>query len=438
MKTKSCVYLQKAIYFAPSEIRACCQRFFYKDELKGDAVLLIAEKENITYEEIVDAKRNLINLINSGIENQCTGCPHIHELEWPSLESESIDVCSIEDHSLCNMRCSYCSDKFYGGESPQYNLKNILYEIRPDENLHIAWGGGEPTLRKDFEDLFLDITFKLTPKTQRVFTNALVYSPSMQRVIDEGLASITTSLDAGTEETFFKVRGAKKIDRVFSNLSKYSKFRPDLCTIKYIFTDDNCSIGEIESFVDKLEKNQLLACNFLLSTDFKLQSLHENKIKGVVWLYFLLSSKGIVSITFDDHIFSRLRSLYPRIKILLNEFIDSKSQSGLENLIAVFSKRPDDLHKLPIYIWGTGEFSKFLLSTSDTLKQNKMNVLGFVDGNANLWGKKFNGYEILDPQILHNSKAGIIIASANHYGEIVNKILKMGIRHARIIPNFLL
>jgi organic radical activating enzyme len=438
MKTKSCIYIQKALYFAPSEIRACCQRFFYKDELKGDAVLVKAEKENITYDEIIDAKRKLINLINSGVDNQCTGCPHIKKLDWPPLELESVNVCSIEDHSLCNMRCSYCSDTFYGGKAPQYNLKTILDEIRPDENLHIAWGGGEPTLRKDFEDLFLEATYKLKPKTQRVFTNALIYSPSMQRVIDEGLASITTSLDAGTEETFFKVRGAKKIDRVFYNLSKYSKLRPDLCTIKYIFTDDNCSIGEIESFVGKIEKNQLYACNFLVSTDFKLQSLHENKIKGIIWLYFLLVSKGIISITFDDHIFTRLRSLLPRIKILLNEFITSRSQSGLDKLIELISERPDGFLKLPIYIWGTGEFSKFLLSTSETLKQKKIEVLGFVDGNDNLWGREFNGYKILDPQILHNSNANIIIASANHYGEIVNKICKMGISRDRIIPNFIL
>lgn len=114
---KSCIYIQKAIYFAPSEIRACCQRFFYKDELKGDALLLKAKKEDITYSEIVDAKRKLIELINSDEENQCTGCPHIKKIDWPEVELESINVCSIEDHSLCNMRCTYCSDVFYGGGS---------------------------------------------------------------------------------------------------------------------------------------------------------------------------------------------------------------------------------------------------------------------------------------------------------------------------------
>ncbi|WP_114661840.1 radical SAM protein [Polynucleobacter necessarius] len=438
MKTKSCIYLQKAVYFAPSEIRACCQRFFYKDQLKGDAVLLKAKNKNVSYSEILDAKRELINLINSNEENQCTGCPHIKKSDWPPVEFESVNVCSIEDHSLCNMRCSYCSDTFYGGEAPQYNLKNILDEMRPDENLHIAWGGGEPTLRKDFEDLFLDVTYKLNPKTQRVFTNALIYSPSMQRVIDAGLTSITTSLDAGTEETFIKVRGAKKINRVFANLSRYSQLRPDLCTIKYIFTDDNCSIHEIESFVGKVEENRLQACNFLISTDFKLQSLHENKVKGISWLYFLLVSKGIVSITFDDHIFARLRSIMPRLRAILQDFISCKSESGLGSLKELIDNYAGVENELPIYVWGTGEFAKFLLSSSEMLSNKRIKILGFVDGNSNLWGEEFDGFKILDPKILLNSNAKILIASANHYGEIVNSVLKMGIGRERIIPNFIL
>ena len=37
---KSCKYLEEALYVAPNEIRACCQRFFYNGKMRGDAKLL--------------------------------------------------------------------------------------------------------------------------------------------------------------------------------------------------------------------------------------------------------------------------------------------------------------------------------------------------------------------------------------------------------------
>ena len=190
--------------------------------------------------------------------------------------------------------------------------------------------------------------------------------------------------------------------------------------------------------MQKVESNHLYSCNFLISTDFKLQILHENKIKGIVWLYFFLVSRGVVSITFDDHVFARLRSLLPRVKSILNDFIQSKTELGLEMIIKLIADQPDSAPKIPIYVWGTGEFSKFLLSTSDSLKEGRLEVLGFVDGNENFWGDEFQGHVVLDPQTLLNSDASIIVASANHYGEIVNKILKMGISRDRILPNFML
>ena len=52
--------------------------------------------------------------------------------------------------------------------------------------------------------------------------------------LDKRFTSITTSIDAGTEETFQKVRGAKRFEKVLSNLKLYSKLNPDLVTIKYI------------------------------------------------------------------------------------------------------------------------------------------------------------------------------------------------------------
>ena len=72
---KSCIYIQKAIYLAPHEVRACCQRFFVDGKMKGDVVLIMLEGErDIEYSEVVEAKKTLIEGINNGADDRCSGC----------------------------------------------------------------------------------------------------------------------------------------------------------------------------------------------------------------------------------------------------------------------------------------------------------------------------------------------------------------------------
>ena len=37
---KTCQDLEESLYIAPNEIRSCCQRFFHKDKMRGDAKLI--------------------------------------------------------------------------------------------------------------------------------------------------------------------------------------------------------------------------------------------------------------------------------------------------------------------------------------------------------------------------------------------------------------
>ncbi len=438
MKKKSCVYLQKAIYLAPNEIRACCQRFFVNGVMKGDVPLItLSGPRNISFQEVIDAKKKLIDGINNGSDQLCLGCPQLVNDEWDEIENEKINIISIEDHSLCNMKCSYCSDTYYGGIKPQYDLEYLVKDLPGVGNdLHIAWGGGEPTVRKDFESLFASLTSRYHPRTQRVFTNALKHSIALQRAVDDGLTSITTSVDAGTEHIFRRVRGVERLDKVLTNLKAYSRNHPDLVTIKYIFTDENLGFEEIRQFSDNIVKYELTRCHFLISTDFKSETLSEDKIVSIITLYFLLHQKSIFVVNFDDHIYNKLRSIGSLISGISNK-------SG--GLVNAFAQTIDNFRAVmrcheanDIVVWGTGEFSKYLLRTSKKLKSNEIKVVGIVDGNKEKYGTNFMGRIVESPGILLNSNASIVIASSNYYGEIVNKLLAMGIPPDRIAPNFIL
>ena len=64
MKYKSCKHLESSLYLAPNELRACCQRFFYKGEIRGDAKLLdVEDKKKLSSKNLVDARKNIFEQI---------------------------------------------------------------------------------------------------------------------------------------------------------------------------------------------------------------------------------------------------------------------------------------------------------------------------------------------------------------------------------------
>jgi poly(ribitol-phosphate) beta-N-acetylglucosaminyltransferase len=431
---KSCIYIQKAIYLAPYEVRACCQRFFVDGKMKGDIALITLEgSRDIKYSEVIEAKNKLVRGINDGTDDRCAGCFALKERNWGDIESEGLNNISIENHSLCNMKCSYCSDIYYGGVEPQYSLEHLFEGlINVGDDLHIVWGGGEPTVRKDFNDLFLSLNKKFHPKTQRVFTNALKYSDTLQNALDDRITSITTSIDAGTETTFRRVRDSKGLGKVLKFLEKYSQNSPDLVTIKYIFTLDNYDSYNLSKFVEKVKDNNLMQCNYLISADFNYETLSEKVVFSIISLYFMLHAKGIYAVSFDDHIFHKVRTIGKNISNYIDNLAIINSQDKIVKDAIDFIKKKGVNN---VVIWGTGEFSRYLL---DTATEHEFIISGVVDGVEKKWGSNFMGFEVQSPQYLIGRESDIIIASVNFYGEIFNKIISLGISKDKVMPNFLL
>ena len=60
----------------------------------------------------------------------CTGCPHLVKDDWEDVEPlKYYNIISIEAHSVCSMKCTYCSDVYYGGKKPNYDLEEVLEEF---------------------------------------------------------------------------------------------------------------------------------------------------------------------------------------------------------------------------------------------------------------------------------------------------------------------
>ena len=114
---KSCKYLEEALYVAPNEIRACCQRFFYDGKMRGDAKLLdIVENKTPKASDIAKARKKIFEEIQLDKNKDCIGCIFLKETKKKPIFTSNISHLSIEHHSVCNLRCSYCSEIYWGGK----------------------------------------------------------------------------------------------------------------------------------------------------------------------------------------------------------------------------------------------------------------------------------------------------------------------------------
>ena len=433
-KTWSCTDLHNSLFLAPNEIRTCCKRFFINNELKGDVVLKniqLKEDSAISVDEITQSKRDLHFAINRGEDTPCSGCPFMQFKEWGEIENLQVKYLSMEHHSVCNLRCTYCDEKYYGGAKPSYNVIGTLEKLQENRSFEsletVVWGGGEPLLDKNFYQMFLSIATSNPGIKQRVLSNSKIYSNELATVLSQENAELVTSIDAGTEETFVKIRGRGSLDRVMGNLQRYASVGGSKSiTIKFIFTDGNCNLQEVNSFIKICESKELMNCIFQISFDFKKNVLDDLTFSLAVHLYTELLKKGAHFVFFDDLFYFRLGegfSLSTQVSKYLGEFDTDLS----------LIKKSTNLE--PFYIWGIGIQTKLL---EDTLNISKSwPIIGFIDGLYQNTDTKFLGFDVFSPEKILDNNSRIYISAVQSNRSILKQISKLNINSERIIKEII-
>jgi len=349
----SCSDLKNSIFFGPEEIIGCCKRFFYKGKIKGDIVLM-PNSTDITLDTILDRKKEVEDLINIDKYEECEGCPYLQRFE--KTNNEKIKYISLENFTYCNMRCSYCSPKYYGGREPSYDTDAIISDlINGDylENTHIVWGGGEPTLKPKFDTITKNLLDSERVSKIRVLTNSLKFSKKLNEISKNKKIRIVTSIDAGTQSTFKEIRGKGNIRTVLDNLKIYKQSidSQENLTIKYILTEDNYFSTELVEFVN-LIKEYGFEDNFIqISCNFKLEVPTDEMIYAIYELAGRLLNSGFQFVYVDDLIRDRLN--------ISNEMAENILSNLKENNIFhknILSQHSDE----KAILWGDGYQSKWI------------------------------------------------------------------------------
>lgn len=226
----SCPWIQHGLVFFRYKTTNCC----YCGHVGGGHTI-IQDNYNghpINWNRLFKQKQEYSRLAKKGFINEnCVDCPFLEERYAEDWDSDDfyIDNVYISHWIDCNCKCTYC----YATQHPEefkfyhkpYSVLPIIKEmlekniLRRGGNVH--FGGGEPTLLPEFDDiisLLLDYKFY----NLRVHTSGIKYSPVLERGIREGRLKVVVSVDAGCAETYEKIKQVPLYDVVRENARRYA------------------------------------------------------------------------------------------------------------------------------------------------------------------------------------------------------------------------
>jgi pyruvate-formate lyase-activating enzyme len=236
---------ERMIFFNYDSIKGCCAN------LKTGASPHMGNYGpggSIDLEQLVQAKRDHLAAVRRGeTPPACVDCPSWQQNEWPETPYLFADV-NLGHFTACNTDCYYCRSNSNSAReavaarnAPRLLpvLKEMIEREYIDPNAIIRFGGGEPTIIPEFEDLvnyFIDVNRRFWMNSSGV-----KYSPAIERLLQIGRPDnrVVISIDSASVETYKIIKGLDVGMRVWDNIARYAKIGPDILEVKYILLPEN-------------------------------------------------------------------------------------------------------------------------------------------------------------------------------------------------------
>ena len=204
--------------------------------------------------KLIENKRTL-RITNQTNISPCKGCFLLKEQAW--MAKDHIHGIAISGFLHCNLACTYCVTYQHDPSDrgvPTLETLKAWYGIGIIRSgSYIDMGGGESTLHREFDDI---AAFAFEHGiTMHVYTNAVGVSKSLLIGLRGGLANAIISVDAGTAETYRRIKKKDVLHRVWDSITEYVSAAPEAVFVKYIMMDSNRSKLEIDAFLAQARKS---------------------------------------------------------------------------------------------------------------------------------------------------------------------------------------
>ncbi|MBR6163469.1 radical SAM protein [bacterium] len=285
----SCSWLEYGIYFSFNGLYHCCM-FSHSHENDFPVSLPNA---NLTYnfKDFFNKKQLIRKQQRRGIiNNRCLGCFSLEKKFW--IPDNKIRKIAIGTNTACNSCCIYCT-------TPE---KRKMLNKRPDipifeffkkainkdmitPECEIEFGGGEPTLMREFEDIMnylLDKNFK----NIKIHSSGIKYSSAIERALKSDCCELVISPDSGNRELYKKIKLTDKFDEVWGNIEKYNNAQNQIKTqvqVKYIIIPKiNDSEENIEEFFNQIIKYNVKLIRLDIETNWFIEHNNPKDISQIL------------------------------------------------------------------------------------------------------------------------------------------------------------
>ena len=227
------------------EYTTCCSpryRTYWKSS--GDFV-----QDSIEYTENVT---KLIADINEKKPNKCSECSMLHEALWSSvIKCKMLMLPSIHRRDYCNFKCIYCGSWKDNVIKQHMDISawDVFKAFVSNELVKdVRYNSYEITASPHCDEM-LEL-WKQKRIVGEILTNASIFKNGIAELLRENLITLNCSLDAGTPETFAKIKGVDCFWDVVDNLRKYSASSRDRMRLKYIILPGiNDNDADMDGFI---------------------------------------------------------------------------------------------------------------------------------------------------------------------------------------------
>ena len=261
MKYLSCRYIEHGMDFEHTRLETCC----FTCHSGGGHITLepTYAGEEIDWQALFEKKRKYREQHRKGnLTPNCVGCVFLEEKEWD--EEDYINFLQFNYWVQCNSNCTYCyevQNRHIFEKIKPYNSVPIVKDMIEKKILRpggeVSFGGGEPTIAPEFEELIKLLTDN-NFRNMRIHSSGIKFSPALAEAIKKGVLNVVISIDSGCEKTYKKVKRVNAYKKVIENMKKYvdaNKNGYGLMTSKYIIIPNvNDNRKEVDMWIDSVRK----------------------------------------------------------------------------------------------------------------------------------------------------------------------------------------
>lgn len=252
-KYRSCQCLETRIGFSEQAMLICPSSFGRNQS----PVISYTEDSEQNIKDYISIRDEIIDSLtlstrkNNCVEHNCANCPEVKEGFW-AVNRRISDICFSIKHR-CNFKCSYCVEakldksELTGNEhlDEVLDTMELMREIGVIDKLAIVSIAPTEISIHPNRDKILNT---MRPYICQFTTNCGVYVDVIAKSLQRG-GKIFCSLDAGTPETFQKVKTVNCFQKVCDNLKKYAE--SGAVEIKYIFLSGyNDNEEDVDGFIE--------------------------------------------------------------------------------------------------------------------------------------------------------------------------------------------